>query len=84
MVRLVHEGSAAAAAGLGCFDELLSINGERVTSAVHAVEMIRDAPIGTLYVRVRACPVRLSRAAATLQRTWARVNRVRHGMVRAR
>ena len=84
MVRLVHEGSAAAAAGLGCFDELLNINGERVTSAVHAVEMIRDAPIGTLYVRVRACPVRLSRAAATLQRTWARVNRARHGMVRAR
>ena len=43
MVRFVHEGSAASAAGIGCFDELLNINGERVTSAVHAVAMIRDA-----------------------------------------
>ena len=83
MARLVHEGSAAAAAGIGCFDELLTINGERVTSAVHAVEMIRDAPTGTLYVRVRCCPVRLSRAAAMLQRAWLRANRTRHGMVRA-
>ena len=64
MVRFVHEGSAASAAGIGCFDELLNINGERVTSAVHAVAMIRDAPNGTLYVRMRCCPVRLSRAAA--------------------
>ena len=83
MVRLVHEGSAASAAGIGCFDELLNINGERVTSAVHAVAMIRDAPTGTLYVRMRGCPVRLSRAAATLQRAWVRANRTRHGMVRA-
>ena len=80
---MVHEGSAASAAGIGCFDELLNINGERVTSAVHAVAMIRDAPTGTLYVRMRGCPVRLSRAAATLQRAWVRVNRTRHGMVRA-
>ena len=83
MVRFVHEGSAASAAGIGCFDELLNINGERVTSAVHAVAMIRDAPTGTLYVRMRCCPVRLSRAAATLQRAWMRANRARHGMARA-
>ena len=83
MVRFVHEGSAASAAGIGCFDELLNINGERVTSAVHAVAMIRDAPNGTLYVRMRCCPVRLSRAAATLQRAWMRANRARHGMARA-
>ena len=83
VVRFVHEGSAASAAGIGCFDELLNINGERVTSAVHAVAMIRDAPTGTLYVRMRCCPVRLSRAAATLQRAWMRANRARHGMARA-
>ena len=83
MVRFVHEGAAASAAGIGCFDELLNINGERVTSAVHAVAMIRDAPNGTLYVRMRCCPVRLSRAAATLQRAWMRANRARHGMARA-
>eukprot|EP00320_Phaeocystis_rex_P004598 CAMPEP_0119077646 /NCGR_PEP_ID=MMETSP1178-20130426/95607_1 /TAXON_ID=33656 /ORGANISM="unid sp, Strain CCMP2000" /LENGTH=94 /DNA_ID=CAMNT_0007060019 /DNA_START=12 /DNA_END=293 /DNA_ORIENTATION=+ len=52
VIRLVHPGSAAAAAGLGSFDELLSVNGAPCESAVHAVQIIRDAPPGQMRLRV--------------------------------
>ena len=83
VVRLVHPGSAAALSEIGMFDEILQVNDEAATSAQHAVGLIRDAEPGLLKLRVRRCPRRLVRAAATLQRAWLRALFAQFGLQRA-
>ena len=65
-------GLAAKAGVLYVGDVILAVNGEPVSSALQAVGLIRDAPVGPLTFRIRRCPHRLLRAAATLQRAWLR------------
>ena len=84
VIHLVRPGSAAAEAGLCCFDELLSINSEPCESAAQAVRKIRDAPLGEMRLRVCSCPVRLLDAAATIQRAWVRALFEQRGLVRTR
>ena len=71
VVRLVRPGSAAAEAGLCCFDELLSINSEPCESAAQAVRKIRDAPLGEMRLRVCSCWTRPT-LTLTLTRTRTR------------
>ena len=70
VVYTVHPGSLSHGA-VAAFDEVLSINGVAVESALQAVATIREAAAGQLVVVKRGCPARLHEAARKLQRRWA-------------
>ena len=67
VVYTVHPGSLSHGA-VAAFDEILSINGVAVESALQAVATIREAAAGQLVVVKRGCPARLHEAARKLQR----------------
>ena len=68
VIHVVHPGTAADEAGLGAFDEVLSVEQVPCESAKHAVTMIREAPPGEVTLRVIDCPARLVEAAVLMQK----------------
>ena len=68
VIHMVHPGTAAEDAGLGAFDEVLSVEEVPCESAKHAVAMIREAPMGELKLRIIDRPARLVHAAVLMQK----------------
>jgi len=64
------------------YDELLSVGGVRVESAVHAVTMIREATAGPLEIEKLPRPDELARSTTVLQRGLRNARARREGLVR--
>ena len=64
------------------YDELLSVGGVPVESAVHAVTMIREAPAGPVEIEKLPRPEELARSTAVLQRGLRNARARREGLVR--
>lgn len=64
------------------YDELLEVGGTPVQSAVHAVQLIREAHAGELIVRKAACPERVLNGVMMLQDTWRAAFARQEGVVR--
>lgn len=74
VVRHVHRGSPAfEGSSIKAFDRILRVNNCDVTSAVHAVSLIRSSPAGDICrLVVRRCQPALITAAIRLQKAWRR------------
>ena len=66
---------------LAAFEELLTVNGVPCESAVHAVNMIRNAE-EQIVIRKLACPRRLQDACRKLQASWRGALKQRLGLER--
>lgn len=82
IVHHVSEGSPAASAHMSAYDELLSVNGEAIRSAMHAARLIRDAPAGPVHLLTLSPPGTAVRAATILQTALRRAIAGRQGAVR--
>jgi len=69
VVFSIRADSSAARANINCLDVVTEIEGVRVKSAHHAINLIHNA-VGPLRLKIRQCPLYLIKAAARIQRAW--------------
>ena len=63
------------------YDEIMAVGGDPVNSAVHAVQLIREAPAGTLHIELKRAPG-LTDAARSVQEGMRNAMATREGLVR--